>query len=221
MHDERPPSDPPDETRKSPRSLDQALGVAARGALNVMRALSPSELATLPGRGLDKLRAVHAAKAARRRGQAPDWTLRGAVAEDLPRLARLQALAQGTQASSDPVDERARQRRWQAIEAAGGQVWLLESAGELAGAATFFLLPSLAHDGQPLALLQDLIVDPSARARGVARLMITELSLHAQALGARRLALSVERGGAAVRQGREGRDYIEQLTAVKAPAAGG
>ncbi len=195
-----------------PNGLNQAFGAAARGALNVMRALAPGELAALPGKGLDKLRA---AKAARRRGHAPDWQLRCASIDDLPRLRQLQAAA----LAREPIGEAEAGPLWQAIAEAGGQVWLLESGGELAGAATLYLLPGLGHRGQPLALLQDLLVDPAARDRGVARLLITELSLRAQAVGARRLALSVEPGERNGRRGREERDYIEKLTPVRSPPA--
>ncbi len=193
---------------KGPKALDKAIGAAARGAMHVMRALSPGELAALPGKGLDKLRA---AKAARRRGHAPDWQLRCAGVEDLPRLRQLQAASLGR----EPIAEDEAGPLWRAIVESGGQVWLIESGGELAGAATFYLLPGLGHGGQPLAVLQDLLVDPAARDRGVARLLITELSLRAQAIGARRLALSVEPGE---RAGRGGRDYIEKLTPVRTPA---
>ncbi|MDP4302083.1 GNAT family N-acetyltransferase [Leptothrix discophora] len=193
-------------TSKSPKTLDKAIGAAARGAMNVMRALTPGELASLPGKGLDKLRA---AKAARRRGHAPDWQVRCASAEDLPRLRRLQAVALGR----EPASEAEAEQLWSTLVGAGGQIWLLESGLELAGAATLYLLPGMSHGGQPLALLQDLLVDPASRDRGVARLLITELSLRAQAAGARRLALSVEPGA------RGGRDYIEKLTPVRGAKA--
>lgn len=199
---------------KSPIALHPALGAAARGAMQMMRALSPGELASLPGKGLDRLRA---AKAARRRGHAPDWQLRCASIDDLPRLRRLQAAALGR----EPISEAEAGPLWQALSEAGGQVWLLESGSDLAGAATLYLLPGLGHGGQPLALLQDILVDPAARDRGVARLLITELSLRAQAVGARRLALSVEPGARKGRSGREGRDYIETLTPVRMPTAVG
>ncbi len=206
-------------TANGPRksmALHPALGAAARGALQVMRALSPGELATLPGKGLDKLRA---AKAARRRGHAPDWQLRCASVDDLPRLRQLQAAALGR----EPIGEAEALPLWQALTEAGGQVWLLEAGADIAGAATLYLLPGLGHGGQPLALLQDLLVDPASRDRGVARLLITELSLRAQAIGARRLALSVEpgeRNGPGARGGRPSRDYIETLTPVRTPPGG-
>ena len=210
------PDQAPHQARKA-LGLHPAIGAAARGAMQMMRALSPGELATLPGKGLDKLRA---AKAARRRGQAPDWQLRCAGLDDLPRLRQLQAAALGR----EPINEAEALTLWQALSEAGGQVWLLESGADIAGAATLYLLPGLGHGGQPLALLQDLLVDPASRDRGVARLLITELSLRAQAIGARRLALSVEPGerhGPATRSNRPGRDYIETLTPVRTPGGVG
>jgi len=199
---------------KPPNGLNLAIGAAARGAMQVMRSLSPGELVALPGKGLSKLRA---AKAARRRGHAPDWQMRCASVDDLPRLRQLQAAALGR----EPMADDEANALWQGLVEAGGQVWLLESGADLAGAATLYLLPGLGHGGQPLAVLQDLLVDPAARDRGVARLLITELSLRAQAVGARRLALSVEPGERNGRASREGRDYIEKLTPVRPPAGVG
>ena len=76
------------------------------------------------------------------------------------------------------------------IAAAGGQVLVAEHDGELLGTLTFFVLPLLAHQGRPGALVEDVAVHPGAQGGGIGRRLMDEAMRRARKAGCYKLALS-------------------------------
>jgi GNAT superfamily N-acetyltransferase len=150
-----------------------------------------------PMQALQTLKAKTQAKvqhhqAQRRRAQEA-LDLRPASAADLPRVLIL--LTEAGMAANPHGNEAA---LWSRIEACGGQVWLAERGGLLLGSLTLFILPLLAHGGAPAALVDDMVVHPSARRMGIGRALMQQATDCARAAGACKLALApqLKRGGA-------------------------
>lgn len=157
--------------KRSQTAIDKALNTA-RGAMKVMRALSPHG----------------AARSGRAGGDAPALQLHQAGEHDLPRLLQLLLDAGVNQhEETDPVAALAALRR---IHGAGGEVWMAEEGGQLLGSLTFYLLPLLAHRGTPIALVEEVVTHPSARRHGVRRALMNHATLRARACGASKLAVS-------------------------------
>jgi GNAT superfamily N-acetyltransferase len=157
--------------KRSQTAIDKAIKTA-RGAMKVMRALSPQPSA----RGRDG------------RGETRTLQMRQAGEFDLPRLLQLFVEAGINQTEeTDPVLAIATLRR---IHGAGGEIWLAEERDRLLGSLTFYLLPLLAHRGTPIALVEEVVIHPAARRHGIGRALMNHATLRARACGASKLALS-------------------------------
>lgn len=73
---------------------------------------------------------------------------------------------------------------------AGGVVLLAEDEGEPIGTLTLFMLPLLAHQGRPGALVEDVAVHPLAQGQGVGRALMEAAMRRARRAGCYKLALS-------------------------------
>lgn len=157
--------------KRSQTAIDKAINTA-RGAMKVMRALSPQAAA----RGRD--------------GPADSRSLqlRQAGEFDLPRL--LQLLIDAGVDQADEGDPAAAIESLRRIHGAGGEVWLAEEDGRLLGSLTFYLLPLLAHRGTPIALVEEVVIHPAARRHGIGRALMNHATARARACGASKLALS-------------------------------
>lgn len=190
---------------KPPRPPGQkrlTLGAAtARAAAGLLEALTPQ-------RALEAVRKLEPAARAAARTQG-EVQLRRAGAADLAAWRCLQqdcGLADGREDSSVDL-----WRRWSALEAAGGQLWLAERDGELLGALTLYLLPLLTGGGRA-GWADDLLVRPQAHHLGIARRLIAQASEVARQAGADKLALSPRPKAARLRPGRGGRSFLEKLS---------
>lgn len=195
------PSRPPGKIK----ALGAATAAATAQAAGLVKAITPQ-------RALDAVRALQAVR--RRPEPGPDAAPPGSVQlrrgerADLPALA---ALHQASGLASDPAPDLARLAdHWEALAAAGAEVWLAERDGELLGALTLYLLPLLARGGSRAAWVDDLAVQPGAQHLGIPRRLITLATRQAQAAGACKLALSPRqrpgKGPAAA-----GRGFLERL----------
>jgi GNAT superfamily N-acetyltransferase len=115
-----------------------------------------------------------------------------AVAGDLPVLTALYE-ASGIDRPGDNDALRVA-RAWERLQAVPGvRVRVARRDGVAVGTLTLFVLPLLAHDGTPAALVEDVAVSPACQGQGVGRaLMHDAMTLAAQA-GCYKLALSSNR----------------------------
>jgi GNAT superfamily N-acetyltransferase len=115
-------------------------------------------------------------------------TLREATVADLEAVLGLYEAA----GLDDPGDnDRAAARvHFTQILACGGRVLLAERDGLALGTLTLFMLPLLAHRGQPGALVEDVAVHPAAQGEGIGRRLMDEAMRLARVAGCYKLALS-------------------------------
>jgi len=76
------------------------------------------------------------------------------------------------------------------ILASGGEVLLAEREGRPLGTLTLYVLPLLAHQGRPGALVEDVAVHPLAQGEGIGRRLMDEAMRRAREAGCYKLALS-------------------------------
>lgn len=79
---------------------------------------------------------------------------------------------------------------WQRLRQAGAQVLLAERDGQPLGTLTLYVLPLLAHQGRPGAVVEDVAVLPSEQGQGVGRALMTAAMQQALRAGCYKLALS-------------------------------
>lgn len=120
--------------------------------------------------------------------------LRRATADDLPAVLDL-FVASGLDEPED-VPLAGAQESWQAMQAMGADLWLVEcrldDVGpiEVLGCLTLYVLPLLAHRQAPEALVEDVAVHPKAQGLGLGRLLMEQAMAVAQDRGCYKLALS-------------------------------
>ncbi len=122
-----------------------------------------------------------------------DVAIRGATPADTERLARLLGILFSIEADFRPDPER--QRRGLALmlgEPERRAVLVAEREGEVVGMVTAQLVVSTAEGG-PAALVEDLVVEPAERGRGVGRRLLEAIEGWAAARGASRLQLLADR----------------------------
>lgn len=112
-----------------------------------------------------------------------------ARAEDLPRLVELLGVLFAQEADFTPDPERQR-RGLQAIlaEPSAGSIHVAREGGAVIGMVVLLHTVSTAEGGR-VAWLEDLVVDPSCRGRGVGRLLLRHAIAQARAAGLLRLTL--------------------------------
>jgi GNAT superfamily N-acetyltransferase len=115
-----------------------------------------------------------------------------ATADDLGALTALYESSGIDQpGDNDPQRVAAAWARLQAVP--GVRVRVARREGLAVGTLTLFVLPLLAHDGTPAALVEDVAVSPACQGQGIGRaLMHDAMALAAQA-GCYKLALSSNR----------------------------
>jgi GNAT superfamily N-acetyltransferase len=74
--------------------------------------------------------------------------------------------------------------------APGVRVFIFSLAGMPVGTYTFFVLPLLAHNGAPEAIVEDVAVHPEAQGQGIGRHMMEHARSLAREAGCYKLALS-------------------------------
>ena len=70
------------------------------------------------------------------------------------------------------------------------KLYVAEQGGEIIGSYAFLLMHNLGHLGAPSAIVEDVVVDPSAQGHGVGRAMMRHAVEEARTLGCYKLMLS-------------------------------
>ncbi len=114
-----------------------------------------------------------------------DIALRRARADDMSALARLYALL-----STDQIPDPQR-AAFAEVEADGRQtVFLAEIDGRIAGTATVIIVPNLRTPARPYAIVENVVVEESARRSGVGAALIQATINAARAAGCYKVALT-------------------------------
>jgi GNAT superfamily N-acetyltransferase len=98
-------------------------------------------------------------------------TFRRAVRADLPVILRL--LAQLDGAGAEPWPEAEAQPVWDRLAACPGYaIWLAELDGAVVGTFVLVTIDNLNHQGRPVGLVENVVVDPALRSRGIGEAMM-------------------------------------------------
>lgn len=117
--------------------------------------------------------------------------IRAAESKDLPRLLELYHGLEGPYPQTPAPGGEAPRRRFEAVLADEHQQTLVaEASGEVVGTLVVAILPNLAHDGAPYAVVENVVVDESRREEGIGGALLTEALGRARAAGAYKLSLS-------------------------------
>jgi GNAT superfamily N-acetyltransferase len=122
--------------------------------------------------------------------------IRAATHTDLPRLAEL--LYQLTQLGEQPdAAPRPVEREVAALEALladdRATCLVLEAEGRVAGTLTVYVLPNLSHGGDPMAVIENVVVDEAARGRGYGHVLMAAAEQIATAAGCFKIVLTSNR----------------------------
>jgi GNAT superfamily N-acetyltransferase len=83
---------------------------------------------------------------------------------------------------------------WERLRAVPGlRVRVARRDGVVVGTLTLFVLPLLAHDGTPAALVEDVAVSPDCQGQGIGRALMNDAMALAAQAGCYKLALSSNR----------------------------
>ena len=134
---------------------------------------------------------------------APSWIVtealpseakvRDATEADLPRLVQLLAQLSLTTPREDPGSPLAESylRAFREIEADPRQrLLVVEVAEQVTGSATLIIVPNLSHEGRPYAIVENVVVDASARGAGYGELLLRYVIEEARRAGCYKLSLT-------------------------------
>jgi GNAT superfamily N-acetyltransferase len=127
-----------------------------------------------------------------RRLMLPMMGIRDARLEDLPELLRLyrQLAARPGEGEEDPARRAWIAAAFAAIEAQRGRRLLVaEGDGRLAGTLDLLVVTNLTHGGRPWAIVENVVVDLTARRAGVGRALMREAERTARAAGCYKIQL--------------------------------
>jgi GNAT superfamily N-acetyltransferase len=114
-------------------------------------------------------------------------SFRAAQEDDLPRLHRLY----GELDAGECADlGRLRNTFATILRQPGVTVWIAESAGEFVGSFILAIVPALGARCRPVALVEDVVVDPARQREGIGRRMMEFALEEAKESGAYKLMLS-------------------------------
>ncbi len=119
--------------------------------------------------------------------------VRDATEADLPRLVQLLAQLPLTTPREDPGSPLAESylRAFREIEADPRQrLLVVEVATQVTGSATLIIVPNLSHHGRPFAIVENIIVDASARSAGYGELLLRYVIEETQRAGCYKLSLT-------------------------------
>ena len=125
------------------------------------------------------------------------FSIRQARPTDLPRLTELlfQLSQAGERAEARPRPPAQAQqdmlRLW--IRDPRMSCFVLVHKGKIAGMATLYVLPGLAHGGKPFGLVEDVVVDEDARGLGLGRELMEHVEALAREKGCYKLAFTSNR----------------------------
>lgn len=119
-------------------------------------------------------------------------TIRPATTEDIPAMVELLRLLFAIEADFSFSGERQRRGLELLLAAPQARVVVAEVGGRAVAMATAQLTISTAEGG-PALTVEDVVVAPPHRGRGLARLLLTELAAWGQSHGAHRLQLLADR----------------------------
>ncbi|HZT05937.1 MAG TPA: GNAT family N-acetyltransferase [Chloroflexota bacterium] len=108
-------------------------------------------------------------------GLHPGILVRPATVEDLPRLTQLlfQLSQMGEQPETGPREAAAVEPALRAVMADDrSSCIVIEAADQVHGTLTFYILPNLSFGGQPIAMIENVVVDEESRGRGFGRLLM-------------------------------------------------
>ena len=128
-----------------------------------------------------------------------DVTVRRATASDLEALSRLYVQLAGDVVESGPAPPERAAEVFELIEADGRRTLLVaEADGAVVGSVDLLVVANLTHRGRPWAIIENVIVDESARRTGAGRALMTEAHRLAADAGVYELQLmsNLRRAGA-------------------------
>jgi len=116
-------------------------------------------------------------------------SVRPATSDDVPRLCALLALLFTQEADFQPNSEKqSRALRLIMDQPEFGQIFCAINGESLIGMVSLLFTPGITSAG-PAAWLEDLIVDPEWRGRGIGSLLLRESIRHAESVGCTRITL--------------------------------
>lgn len=125
---------------------------------------------------------------------APGLTVRKARQDDLPRLLELyyQLSQLGSYPESEPQPLTATHAATltELDQELHQTCLVLEEDGRVMATLCVYILPNLSHGGRPFALVENVVVDASARGNGYGKLLMAEAEARAAAAGCHKVSLT-------------------------------
>jgi GNAT superfamily N-acetyltransferase len=118
-----------------------------------------------------------------------DVAVRSAEERDLPRILVLLGLMHGTSHPEGAVDERLVRTFHSIINQPGRHLVVAEFRGEVVGTADLLIAENLSRGGTPWSMVENVVVDPRHRRRGIARSMMVHLTALAEGAGCYKIQL--------------------------------
>jgi GNAT superfamily N-acetyltransferase len=121
-------------------------------------------------------------------------TVRAACGDDLPQiLALYEQLAEGRPTAA-PTHEAAADVYESICSQAGRELLVAVVDGALRGTADVLVVPNLTHDGKPWMIVENVVVDSSARRLGIGQVLMDDVLGRARRAGCYKIQLLSRKG---------------------------
>ena len=123
----------------------------------------------------------------------PQATVREATADDLARIVELLAqlsLDAPREELGPPLPESYRAAFRQIETDRRQQLFVVETEGRVVAAASLLIVPNLSHQGQPYAIVENVVVDAAKRGGGYGELLLRHAMAEARRAGCYKLSLT-------------------------------
>ncbi len=120
-----------------------------------------------------------------------DLLIRGAVADDLPRIIALTAQLLDDSGEDYAASRDAYDRAFVEICTDPRQtLFVAERGGEILGSLVLVIVPNLGRHGRPYAILENIVVDEVHRSSGIGEAMVRHANMLAERAGCYKVALT-------------------------------